>query len=477
MDVGPNKKPANIEWLVALLVLKGKVLESMDNREQASDIFREALKLDPYCQEALHYLTKHQMLSAEQEQSLLDSIPLEDEEKEMIHFLYSIGLKKYDKPKDLKIPKALEKSLKGNLAVEVALAERHFYNCDYPASHRASTKVMKKDPFHEGCLPIHISCLIELRKPNDLFLLAHRLVELYPEWTISWFAVGSYYFLIGKQELARRYLSRATQLDRVFGPSWLAYGHSFALENEHDQAIAAYFKAKQLMPGCHLPLLYIGVEYGLTNNVKLAEKFFTEALDIAPEDPFVLHELGVTCFQNGDYEGAEKQMLMALNQVQSVKQSTLSSKWESLLNNLGHTARKLGKLEESLAYHQQALVLKPMASSTYAAIGYVQTLMQKYFEAVESFHKALSLRRDDAFSTNMLNNVVEHLVDDITPFQDYPSEVPKLPPVPMTAGDMTADSRNDLILDDSEDTLRSGAGGVETSVEMDNSTDVEMGDS
>ena len=80
---------------MALLVLKGKVLESMDNREQASDIFREALKLDPYCQEALHYLTKHQMLSAEQEQSLLDSIPLEDEEKEMIHFLYSIGRSKF----------------------------------------------------------------------------------------------------------------------------------------------------------------------------------------------------------------------------------------------------------------------------------------------------------------------------------------------------------------------------------------------
>ena len=39
-------------------------------------------------------------------------------------------------------------------------------------------------------------------------------------------------------------------------------------------------------------------------------------------------------------------------------------------------------LEESLAYHQQALVLKPMASSTYAAIGYVQTLMQKYFEVM-----------------------------------------------------------------------------------------------
>jgi len=171
------------------------------------------------------------------------------------------------------------------------------------------------------------------------------------------------------------------------------------------------------MPGCHLPLLYIGVEYGLPNNVKLAEKFFSQALQIAPEDPFVLHELGVTCFQNGDFDTAEKHMLKALKQVQSVKQSTLSSQWESLLNNLGHSARKLGKLEEALDFHQQALVLKPMTSSTYAAIGYVQTLMQKYFDAVESFHQALSLKRDDAFSTTMLNNVVEHLKDDIIPFE------------------------------------------------------------
>ena len=103
--------------------------------------------------------------------------------------------------------------------------------------------------------------------------------------------------------------------------------------------------------------------------------------------------------------------------MQSVKQSSLSSQWESLLNNLGHAARKLGKLEDALDYHQQALVLKPMTSSTYAAIGYVQTLMQKYFDAVESFHQALSLKRDDAFSTTMLNNVVEHLKDDIVPFE------------------------------------------------------------
>ncbi len=49
---------------------------------------------------------------------------------------------------------------------------------------------------------------------------------------------------------------------------------------------------------CHLPLLYVGVENGLTNNAKLAERFFSQALEIAPKDPFVLHEMGVACFQN-----------------------------------------------------------------------------------------------------------------------------------------------------------------------------------
>ena len=49
-------------------------------------------------------------------------------------------------------------------------------------------------------------------------------------------------------------------------------------------------------------------------------------------------------------------------------------------------------------------------------------------------------------------------------FTDYPTEMPKLPP-PMIS------SESKHVIDESEDTLKSG---VETSVEMDNSTDVEM---
>lgn len=70
---------------------------------------------------------------------------------------------------------------------------------------------------------------------TELFCTAHKLVDLYSDQAISWYAVGCYYDLIGKSDPARRYLSKATSIDRLFGPAWLAYGHSFAKENEHDQ--------------------------------------------------------------------------------------------------------------------------------------------------------------------------------------------------------------------------------------------------
>ena len=51
---------------------------------------------------------------------------------------------------------------------------------------------------------------------------------------------------------------------------------------------------------CHLPLLFVGLEHGQTKNFRLAEKFFSQALAIAPNDPFVLHEMGVAEFHNAE---------------------------------------------------------------------------------------------------------------------------------------------------------------------------------
>ena len=58
------------------------------------------------------------------------------------------------------------------------------------------------------------------------------------------------------------------------------------------------------------------------------------------------------------------------------------------------------------------MILSPNNASTYSAIGYCQVLMGQCKKAAELFHKALALKRDDTFSTNMLNYVLELLVDE-----------------------------------------------------------------
>ena len=318
----------DMRWKSSLYLLKGKIYEALDNRSIAAISFKKALKYDIYNYEAFSSLTQHQMLTRIEEDELLKLLKPEDP---LIKFLYESLLKKYSRPNigvntDI-LPKvthvqggdnrknqsveSCESSCKNppkyelyqellstNADILTAEAESLYYNCDYQSCYTVTKTVLTKDIYHSSCLPVHISCLMELKKIIELFELAHALVNLYPESGISWYSVGCYYLIINKTESARRFLNKATTLDPVFGPAWLLYGHSFAVESEHDQAMAAYFKASHLMKGCHLPLLYIGLEYGLTDNTKLAEKFFNQALFIAPNDPFVLHELSVINFQN-----------------------------------------------------------------------------------------------------------------------------------------------------------------------------------
>lgn len=38
-------------------------------------------------------------------------------------------------------------------------------------------------------------------------------------------------------------------MDSHYGPAWIGFGHTFAAESEHDQAITAYSTAAKLYPG------------------------------------------------------------------------------------------------------------------------------------------------------------------------------------------------------------------------------------
>lgn len=407
-------------WLGAIFLLKGKLYECSDNRQMAQSCFKEALVHDIFCFEAFTSLTRHHMLTIEEETALLNELNIDNifsgdqEMGQFIKLFYSLQGKKYHKPTQSVIPQQLE-YLSTNVDIETALAERHYFNCDYHSAYELSTSILERDVHHRECLPIYISALMEIDKPTQLFDVAHQLVDLYPENAISWFAVGCYYLVIKKVESARRYLSKATSLDNVFGPAWLVYGHSFAVEREHDQAMAAYFRAYHLMRGCHLPLLFIGVEYGRAKDCKLAERFLSQAKSVAPEDPFVLHEYGVVHYRNHDFKAAlecfkdAEKILQQVNSSLSIKWTNsdrFKQKWEPLLHNIGQTLRQLGHYDEAIEYHNKALTLVQSHASTYLALGYLYYLKEQWDQALEYVNNALSIQYNDSTATTLLDKTI-----------------------------------------------------------------------
>lgn len=91
--------PTKAELLSAIWLLKGKVLEAMDNRQLAMDAYIQALKFNVYCTEAMDALTQHEMLMSSEERSLMEQLPFKkqctDFETRIISLLYTAKLKKY----------------------------------------------------------------------------------------------------------------------------------------------------------------------------------------------------------------------------------------------------------------------------------------------------------------------------------------------------------------------------------------------
>jgi anaphase-promoting complex subunit 6 len=76
-------------------------------------------------------------------------------------------------------------------------------------------------------------------------------------------------------------------LDRNFIYAWIGMAHSFAIQDESDQAMSVYRTISRLFPGCYLAHLYMGMEYLRTNNLKTALLSLHQAKQINPNDPLI----------------------------------------------------------------------------------------------------------------------------------------------------------------------------------------------
>ncbi|CAL8150783.1 unnamed protein product [Prunus armeniaca] len=372
----------------AICFLRGKAYEALENHVQARHWYKAAIKADPLCYEALECLIENHMLTYEEEASLLASLQFGPEDGWLSSF-YSCLIKKYDKENVVEAKfRELEKekcnsntsdpsffrTLKTNTDLLACKAE-YYHQCgEYQKCFELTSVLLEKDPFHLKSTLVHLAAAMELGHSNELYLMACNLVKDYPQ-------------------------NKATSLDGTFPPAWIGYGNAYAAKEEGDQAMSAYRTAARLFPGCHLPTLYIGMEYMRTNSFKLAEQFFMQAKTTCPSDPLVYNELGVVAYHLKEYNKAVWWFEKTLAQIPS----PLSEMWEPTVVNLAHAYRKLKMYNEAISYYEKALALSTRSVSTYAGLAYAYHLQDNFTAAITYYHKALWLQPDDHFCTEMLS--------------------------------------------------------------------------
>lgn len=76
-----------------------------------------------------------------------------------------------EKNAQMKVDPEILNKLQVSLEVHVSQAESYYYNCDYQNCLKTAEQILKRDPYHDGCLPIYISCLVELKRSTSKFIL------------------------------------------------------------------------------------------------------------------------------------------------------------------------------------------------------------------------------------------------------------------------------------------------------------------
>eukprot|EP01135_Chromosphaera_perkinsii_P000988 Nk52_evm2s156 gene=Nk52_evmTU2s156 len=417
-----------------LYVLLGIINEVLDNRDQASFCYCRALKLDVYNFEAFDRLMSNHMLTSEKERKLMDTLPFRQqcgEHASLIQVLYGSKLKKYATRKFTELPSRFA-HMENGIELQLSKAEEFAYKFQFRKCFEITSAILERHPFELRCIQTHIICLLELGFANELYKCVFSLIANHPDKAVSWFGVGCYYYLVKNNEQARRYFSKATQLDVHYGPAWVGFGHSFAAEREHDQAMAAYCTASRLLKGCHLPLMYIGMEYIQTHNITLAKEYFLSAKSVCDFDPLVPHELGVVSYVAKDYSISSNYFLRALDlcgltrDVLETDNFSLESMepYEATLTCLGHCYRKQRMYKKAIYYYNYALKISPTKSSVVSALAYAHHLnalvtgdAECMDTAINLYHKALSFDVSDVFSQQMLtkafSNYHEHFMSEV----------------------------------------------------------------
>ncbi|KAK4127419.1 TPR-like protein [Parathielavia appendiculata] len=402
--------------------LRGLCYAKENAFDRAKEAYKDALRIDVQCYEAFTQLVRNSLMSPDEEDEFMQSLDfntvrapnggddpdLNTEPGDYVHMLYQTQLSKYRNPRAFNT--AIESlsthyGLEDNADLLLARADLLYTQCRFKDALAITAAVLQEDKTNFPAYPVHLACLYELKRTNELFLVAHDLADNHPDHACTWLAVGTYYLATSKIAEARRYFSKSSMMDATFGPAWIGFAHTFAAEGEHDQAITAYSTAARLFTGTHLPQVFLGMQNHAVNNMTAAEEYLKSAYSLCRTDPLLLNEMGIVLYHQDRLKDAAKFFRQALRIADETDADPHA--WLGARTNLGHAYRRLRLFDEALDEFDAVLRDGGKNAAVFCAKALI--LLDKGLpdEAARVLHEALAVNPQDPIATELLNKALE----------------------------------------------------------------------
>ncbi|KAE9408566.1 TPR-like protein [Gymnopus androsaceus JB14] len=392
--------------------LRGLLMLKLNRGDQAKHCFMEALALDVKCYDAFEQLVSGEMMTPEEEWEFVQGLAYASQAPQdaaFIQLIYTTRLRKYKHAEEHALTRQRlvdEYGLGDNPDVLFSFADALYANFRWSDCFVITTRILSLVSIHNATTPLHIACMYHLKHLHSkLFILAHEMVDREPENPISWYAVGVWYLSNGKWAQARQYFSKTSLMDPRFGPAWIAFAHTFAMEGEHDHAVTAYSTCARMFTGSHLPLMFVGMEQITLSHYDQADEALKAAYTMCDGDPLLMNELGVMAYNHEEYEEAVSLFQRALD-LAEVTQSSQHS-WTTTYVNLGTCHRKLKQYDQAKEAYQKVLLLDPRHALALGFLGLVYHLTDDLDNAIAKYHEALSIDPINAYVLELLNMALE----------------------------------------------------------------------
>ncbi|KAI8619121.1 hypothetical protein BC830DRAFT_1226359 [Chytriomyces sp. MP71] len=407
--------------------LKGKIHFSMNELGPAKAAYIDALRTDVRCYEALLELISCNLLTIEDEQNLLNTLPFASHcghsDADLVQSLYLTQLRIH--PRLAAYETALHSletthSLSFALPILQSRAALQTVQANTTAALATLSRIRSLDPHNPRTLHTHITLLTRTRNQNALFLLAHELARTQPGAAGTWLAIGCYELQHSRAHAARAAFTKAARLDAGLGEAWVGLGHAHASEGAGDVAVQAYARAARCWLGRHEPTMFIGMQYMQMGQVAAGEEYLHTAMALCDTDPMLLNEVGVLAYQRDDCGAAVRHLLKALKV--AGKEATRSEPFSVLWYNLGNAYRRLRFFQRARTCYMNAVTIRPQFPLCIAYLAMVLDRLGDLDEALARYHEALALDPENSLIQDLMDATLRKRAESGFPLFDHTDE-------------------------------------------------------